>query len=387
MEPDEENRDTAVRVTAIGPSGRPWRARLLGTVDDLECTFLRLEGKEGQTFPEPVDFEDGAEASVGDPVRLVGRHGPLFRWAPRERTMKVEAVAAGPRRYYALDGEASRWIGCAALAADGRLLGFVDTRPTMPGARGALLGLGAQTVVVVPAGAYAAAARRPPGQVEGRAWLGVNLAPFDADREAFFSVEEDREGALVTGVAPGSPAAAAGIRVHDLLRRIGPQRVRYEQDDDWNVLLRAVQRLPLGRPLECEVVRFTRRDDGGYDAQPLTLTLTLRERPLAFTEVEEVEVADLGIKVKPLTDDVRRNLRLEPGARGVVVTKIARAAPVELAGLQSDDIVLRLDEDPVPDIATLNRLATEAKKEKRRRIALFVRRGQRTLFLAVDTGW
>ncbi len=387
IEPDKDNHDTDVRVTAVGPKGWVWRAKLLGTVDDLECTFVRLVPADDRKMPKPVDLEAPPELGVGDPVRLFGRHGPLFRHAPRERTLKIEAVARGPQRLYALSADVTRWIGSMALTSDGRLLGFLDTRPTMPGRRGAMLGLGAQTVVVVPADVYAAAARRPPGQVKGRAWLGVNLAPFDEDREAFFSVKGDWNGALVTGVASGSPAADAGLEVHDLVRSIGPLRIRHERAEDWNIMLRAVQRLPLGQPLECDVVRFTRRADGEYDAKEIKRTLTLRERPLAFAEVEEQEVADLGIKVKPLTDDYRRTLRLGSGIDGVVVTRIARAAPVQLAGLRSDDIILRVDEHPVPDVATLKRVATAAKKAKRKKIALFVRRGRRTLFLAVDTNW
>jgi serine protease Do len=215
----------------------------------------------------------------------------------------------------------------------------------------------------------------------------VNLSPFDADREAFFSVGEDWRGALVTGISPGSPAAAAGIRVHDVIQTIGPLNVRFEVQADWNTMLRAVQRLPLGKPLPCRVVRFTRRPDGGYDAKPLEVTMTLAERPLDFADAPETEIKDLGLKVKPVTVDWRRANKLPDEQGGVVVTGTARASPAQLSRLRPGDLIQRVDDAEVSDVASLTTVLDAARNAKRNKIVLFVRRGTETLFLAVATGW
>lgn len=384
IDPPEDDQEV-VRVSAVRPDGEVVPARLLGGDEELSCTFFRLDGKE---LPPPVPLTP-APLEVGAPVVLLGRHGPLMNYAPRRITAHIEAVATRPTRLYALREPLERWVGSIATTPDGRLVGFLDGRPSIVEGSGVMLGVGTQTLVVVGAEAFAELARRPPGQeVKARAWIGVNLAPFDANREAFFGVSGDWSGALVTGVSDGSPAATAGIRVHDLVQSIGSLELRYEKQDEWNAMLRAVQRLPLNKALPCRVVRFARRPDGsGYAARRLELELTLAERPLDFRDAPETEIEDLGLKVKPLTMDWRRTHQVPDGTSGVVVTRTARASPTRLAGLRSEDLIVRLDDRPVPTVRSLLALVDAARAKKQAKLVLFVRRGAVTLFVAVSTNW
>jgi serine protease Do len=379
--PDDQD---VVRVSAIGPDGRTVPARLLGGDDELSCTFFRLDGKE---FPPPVPLAP-TPLAVGDAVVLLARHGPLMDYAPRRITAHVDAVAARPTPLYALREPLDRWVGSIATTPDGRLVGFVDGRASIVQGSGVMVGVGTQTLVVVGAEAFAELARRPPGQeVKSRAWIGVNLAPFDKNREAFFGVEEDWPGALVTGVSDGSPAAKAGISVHDLVQSIGSLDLRYENQEEWNGMLRAVQRLPLNVALPCRVVRFVRQPDGSYRAQRLKLELTLAERPLDFRDAPETEVKDLGLKVKPLTLDWRRTRQVPDGTSGVVVTRTARASPAQLAGLRTEDLIVRVDDRPVRTVRSFVELLDAARRKKQAKLVLFVRRGAVTLFVAVSTSW
>ncbi|MHC4669628.1 MAG: Do family serine endopeptidase, partial [Planctomycetota bacterium] len=369
-----------VKVSAVRPDGKVVPARLLGGDEALSCTFFRLEEK-----PPPVPLEAVALAP-GDEVVLWGRHGPLMSYAPRRITAHVDAVVKDPKALYALREPLERWVGCIAATPDGRLVGFVDARSTVPEGSGVMLGVGAQTLVVVGAEAYAAAASRPPdpgAEVGSRAWIGVNLAPFDEDREAFFSVKGNWSGALVTGVSAGSPAAKAGIRLHDVLQSIGPLQIRFEKMPEWDDMLRSVQRLPLNQPLACRVVRFVPRPDGSYGARPLELKLVLEARPLDFRDAPETEIEDLGLKVKPLTQDWRRTRQVPDGLSGVVVSRTARASPTQLAGLLPDDLVARVDDRPVRDVKSFLALLDAAREKKHGKIVFFVRRGTKTLFVAV----
>lgn len=381
-----ENEQEVVRVSAVRPDGEVVPARLLGGDEELSCTFFRLAGKEGLPAAVPLVT---APLKVGDPVVLLGRHGPLMSYAPRRITAHIEAVATRPTPLYALREPLERWVGSIATTPDGRLVGFLDARPSILDGAGVMLGVGTQTLVVVSAGSFAELARRPPGQeVKSRAWIGVNLAPFDENREAFFGVEGDWPGALVTGVSDGSPAATAGIRVHDLLQSIGSLELRYEKQDEWNAMLRAVQRLPLNKALPCRVVRFVRRPDGsGHAAQRLKIELTLTERPLDFRDAPETEIEDLGLKVKPLTMDWRRTRQVPEGTSGVVVTRTARASPTRLAGLRTEDLIVRVDDRPVRTVRSFLALIDAARRQKQGKLVLFVRRGAVTLFVAVSTNW
>lgn len=55
--------------------------------------------------------------------------------------------------------------------------------------------------------------------------LGLKLAPLDKPSRDRLKLDESIEGALVTGVAPDSPAARQGIRPGDVIMRIGQSRV------------------------------------------------------------------------------------------------------------------------------------------------------------------
>jgi serine protease Do len=212
----------------------------------------------------------------------------------------------------------------------------------------------------------------------------VNLAPFDADHEAYFGVETPVDGAFVTAVAEGSPADRAGIKLHDVVQSIGDLPLRFERMDDWDPLLRAVQRLPLGKPLPCRVLRFRPLGDGGYDATSFEVEMTLEARPLDFADAPETEIEEFGFFVKPLTQDWRRSSRVPADLEGVVITRLERASAAQIGGLQPGDLILKVDDNPAADVAALRKVLADAKAAKRTKTVFFVRRGSATVFLTVQ---
>jgi len=374
-----DDKDEALKVTAIDPKGRTVAAELVGCDDDLRCTVFRLAGEK----PEPVALA-GATRKVGDEVVLLSRHGELMHYAPRRGTTHVEAAVESPRRLYALGSEAESWRGAIAMTPEGKLLGFVDSRPTVTEGMGAMMGLGAQTTVLVPADTFVDVPKNLPKKDRPRGWLGVNLSAFDEDHEAYYGLEEPRDGAFVTGVAEGSPADLAGIRLHDVVLSIGDLPLRFERQEDWTPLLRSVQRLPLGKPLTCRLLRFKRLADGSYEPEDVEVQLTLEARPLDFADAPETEIEDLGFRVKPLTQDWRRSNRLPPDLEGVVVTRLERASAAQIGGLDPGDLILKLDDKAVSDVEALKEALADARAAKRSKIVFFVRRGSGTLFVTVQ---
>jgi S1-C subfamily serine protease len=383
LKPPAGEADESVRVEAIDAAGKRHALRVLGGDENLRCTFFRM--KEGP-FPAPLPLH-APELRPEDGIVLHSRHGELLSFAPRRIAATVEAVAERPQRLYAVREAVESWRGGVVTTPKGEFVGFVDARPTVGEGEGLVVGVGPTTVVVVPIDLFADLARRPP-EPKGptprtKAWLGVNLSPFDANHEAYFGVEGDWRGAFVTGVADASPAAAAGVRVHDLLRRIGPLEFVYEKAADWPELLSKVQALPVGEAMECEFVRFHGKADGGFEPETLKATLTLGERPTDFDEASELPIEPLGIKVKPATRDwlIRSGLPLD--AAGLVITSIEPGSPAQLSGLVPDDLILGVDRAPVRDAAGLGAALAAAREQNRSRVVLFIRRGGETAFVAV----
>lgn len=68
---------------------------------------------------------------------------------------------------------------------------------------------------------FLAPAFTPTSAAATHPWLGLHVQPFDPALAARFGLAADESGLVVTAVAPGSPAAHAGLWVGDLLRRFG----------------------------------------------------------------------------------------------------------------------------------------------------------------------
>jgi len=369
-----------IEVVAIAPDGTERAASLLGGVERPECTFFRLPAGER---PAPVALQ-GARPNVGDGLVVVARHGTAFRHAARRLRTRVEAEAREPERLYAAEGLTGEWLGAVAFTSEGALVGFVAERPTMDEDGAFVVGLTDTMAVIVPADAYADAARSP-GPPDVKAWLGINLAPFDENREAYFGIEADWPGAFVTGVAEGSPAAKAGVRLGDVVQRIGDLDLVLEKVDETPALIRRVQRLPTGKPLPCTIVRFSEGAGGGFTPERLAIDVTLEPRPLDFADAPEADLPDLGLKTKPATVDWLTGRALALDTKGVVVTKVKSGSPAELAGLQPDDLLLKVDDAPSPDADSVRAALAAAKSAGRPKVVLFVRRGAETSFVSVRT--
>lgn len=99
--------------------------------------------------------------------------------------------------------------------------------------------------------------------IEGRGFLGVHLIDLTPELRAHFGAG-DEAGLLVGRVEEGSPAEQAGLRVGDLLTRVGGEAV----SGNWDVV-RKVRPLTAGQGVALEVVR---------DGRVETLSATVAER-------------------------------------------------------------------------------------------------------------
>jgi membrane-associated protease RseP (regulator of RpoE activity) len=104
------------------------------------------------------------------------------------------------------------------------------------------------------------------GAIEGRGFLGVHLVELTPELRSHFGAAGEA-GLLVGRVEAGSPAEQAGLRVGDLLTRVGGEPV----SGNWDVL-RQVRPLTAGQGVALEVVR-----DGRVET--VSATVTERELP------------------------------------------------------------------------------------------------------------
>ena len=187
---------------------------------------------------------------------------------------------------------------------------------------------------------------RDRGQVS-RGWLGVfidDVTPGLAE-----SLEMDRpRGAWIARVLPEGPAAAAGLKKHDIVLEF-----------DGNLVLRSsdlppiVGRTPAGSRVPVTILR---------DGDVRTLQVLTAELPdeseirtaMGSPPTSPVALGALGISVVEPSPEQRREWGLPEG--GVLIAKVG-PGPARQAGLHPGDVILSVDGLEVGDAKTLSDLA------------------------------
>ncbi|HEV8473455.1 MAG TPA: PDZ domain-containing protein, partial [Methylomirabilota bacterium] len=176
------------------------------------------------------------------------------------------------------------------------------------------------------------------GQVT-RGWLGVAIQPLTPDLAKGFQLSST-DGALVTSVIDGSPAAKAGLKSGDVIVSYDGRRVARSGD-----FPRVVAETPVGRSVPLEVLR---------DGKPTKLTVTvgrLQEPREAKAQTGTGEPA-LGITGRTLTPAAAKQLGLSE-AGGVLIVGVRDGSRADDAGLKPGDVIAEVDHHAVTSVEDL----------------------------------
>src|SRR6185437_6674306 len=136
------------------------------------------------------------------------------------------------------------------------------------------------------------------------------------------------QGAVIARVAPGSPAAAAGLRVGDVILREGNRAVRNPYD--WDA---ALLDLRVGSPAQLHVKRGSREFD-----------VNVKVSDLPDVSAPKVQVLK-ELELVTVTPAIRaeRNLRAQSGA---LIYNVSQRVADDL-GIQPGDVIVRINNTPI----------------------------------------
>ncbi|HZI18876.1 MAG TPA: PDZ domain-containing protein, partial [Pyrinomonadaceae bacterium] len=228
--------------------------------------------------------EQKAAAAPRAPA-VVGEAGYVYASITSAEGLLTEVARAPSGRAYAFTAQALKvnpaWTGAVATDATGSLVGIVSRSE-------------AGLTQIVPADALRLAVERVKTTRASvpQPWLGARgdsaaNAPLDFwvgkgwERGRAFSLIRDRGGVLLTSVAPGTPAALAGLRPGDLISRVAGREVRSAQD-----LSLVLKEQSIGSAVEFTVLRAPQ-------AEPLKLPVLLSgtQNPALATAEAETRAA------------------------------------------------------------------------------------------------
>ena len=203
-----------------------------------------------------------------------------------------------------------------------------------------------------------------------RGWLGVLIQEVTRELAESFGMENPH-GALVAKVLDDSPAAAAGLRVGDVIVEFNGKQVLRSSG-----LPPLVGRAKVGEVADVTVIRDRKEQQIGVMIAQLPTTIT----QAAYTpEAEEIlEDSALGMKVESLGDEARSRLQVESG---VQVVEVDDVGPASEAGIQEGDVIVMIDNQAVDSVDAFESITDELKSGKS--VALLVQRRSGPVFLAI----
>jgi serine protease Do len=189
-----------------------------------------------------------------------------------------------------------------------------------------------------------------------RGWLGVQTSlgnrALSSELKAHYGVSG---GALIEDVVKGSPADRAGLKPEDVVVRFGARTINTFGDLEAAVSTTAPNtRVPL------TVLR---------DRRPVTLTLTLGERPSEQSLARRAGGPSTGGREEGSASEKvpgKFGLAVRPSATGpgVEVASVAPGSPAADAGISAGDLIQKVGRTEITDLASFRRAMTAADEKQ-----------------------
>ena len=201
-----------------------------------------------------------------------------------------------------------------------------------------------------------------------RGWLGVQIQ--DVNRQLAESFGMDRpHGALVAKVIPGGPAEKAGIQIGDIIVEFDGHIIETSGE-----LPPIVGMTAIDKQANIKIIRQGDKED-------LTVKVGLLPaqavRASNSSSQPETAVNRLGLAVADLNEEQRQQLQVEKN--GVLVQKVSNGIAQD-AGIQPGDVILRVQNTPIKDVADFNKVVAKLPTDKS--IALLIQRNGSPVFIA-----
>jgi serine protease Do len=202
-----------------------------------------------------------------------------------------------------------------------------------------------------------------------RGWLGVRIQQVTPDIAESLGLHGS-DGALIAGVNNDGPADRAHLHNGDVVLTFNGQPLH-----EMKTLPRVVAETPIDKQVPLEIWR---------DGKKQTLQVVVKEMPeeaAAAAAPEKphhapantsVDLAALGLKVAPVSEELRARYKLDDKQKGIVITDVAATGIAADRGLKPGDVIVEVSQQAVMAPADLQKQLSDARDQNKKTVLLLV---------------
>ncbi len=212
-----------------------------------------------------------------------------------------------------------------------------------------------------------------PGLEARKAWVPISVQVLTRELAERLGLS-GRTGVRVTRVF----ADASGLKVGDVITALDGNPVEASQPSDTDLFATLIRQYKVGSTAKLTIVR---------NGKPMDVSVTLDTSPRLPREMKKYEDPSFEFRVRDIAAADRISSRLPADQSGVLVDAVREGGWAALGHLADGDMLLTIDGEPVADVETVQRKMTLVAAAKPRSVVFKVRRGIRTFFVELETGW
>ena len=214
-----------------------------------------------------------------------------------------------------------------------------------------------------------------PGLEARKAWVPVNVQVVTRDLAEKLGLA-GQSGVRVTRVL--REGAPVGLQVGDIITAIDGTAIQASQPSDADLFATMIRQYRIGSTVELSIRR------GVEDRK---VSVALDASPRLPREMKKYEDREFEFRVRDMAAADRTATGLPEGQHGVLVEAVREGGWAALGHLADGDVILAIDGDPIADVAAVQQKMERVAREKPAAVVMKVRRGIRTFFVELQTGW
>jgi serine protease Do len=342
---------TEIKIKLL--NGREYDAKIVGR--DPKTDLALIQAKPDQYFPKPEVLGDSDAMRVGDWVMAVGNPFGLGN------TVTTGIISAKSRVLGA--GPYDDFLQTDAAINPGNSGGpLFNMQGQVIGINTAIIAQGQGIGFAIPINiAKNLLPQLKTGKIV-RGWLGIMIQDITPELAKSFGLKSSK-GVIVSDVVKDSPADKAGLKRGDVILRFNGKDI-----ENSHMLSQTAAATAPDTGVPIDILR-------NGQAQTISLTVgTMPEGALQSKPSEEQkEESAWGIAVQELTPAIARQLELQPGTTGVVISDVKTGSPADAAGLHPGDLITEVNRKPVKNLADYQQALQQTPKGEN--LLLLVQRG------------